>query len=114
MKNEDIVRLRHMLDAAREVVGFFHGLDKSDLRANRLLLMATVKELEIIGEAAAKVTRETSDHLPTIPWSDIIGMRHRLVHTYFDIDTEVVWKTVTHNLPPLIDEPAHILEKLPE
>lgn len=114
MKNEDIVRLRHMLDAAREVVGFFQGQDKSDLCANRMLLMATVKELEIIGEADAKVSRETADRLPTLPWPDIIGMRHRLVHAYFDIDTEVVWQTVTHDLPPLIDELAHILEALPE
>jgi uncharacterized protein with HEPN domain len=104
MRAEDRVRLRHMLDAAEEAVGFYTGKGSEDLGNARVLLLAIVKDIEIIGEAAAKVSRELQDTFPSIPWSDIIGMRHRLIHAYFDIDSEVVARTVTHDLPPLIAE----------
>lgn len=77
-----------MLDAAHEATGFFKGIEKRQLHENRMLLLATVKELEIVGEAAAKISAETKENYPEIPWADIIGMRHRLVHAYFDIDTQ--------------------------
>lgn len=86
MRSEDEIRLRHMLDAALEAANFFEEKDRKSLSKNRMLLLATVKEHEIIGEAAAKVSKETKALNPDIPWPDIIGMRHRLIHAYFDID----------------------------
>jgi uncharacterized protein with HEPN domain len=91
-----------MLDAAEEVVEFFKGKTKQDLFADRMLALAKVKELEIIGEAAVKISPSTKTEHPALPWPDIIGMRHRLIHAYFDIDLEVVWNTVVHDLPTLI------------
>lgn len=102
MNSDDAIRLRHMLDAAQEAIMFFKGVEKSQLHDNRMLLLATVKELEILGEAAAKISPDTKELCPEVPWADIIGMRHRLVHAYFDIDTEVVWQTISRDLPPLI------------
>jgi uncharacterized protein with HEPN domain len=102
MRSEDEIRFRHMLDAAHEAATFFEGKDRKSLSKNRMLLLATVKELEIIGEAAAKVSQETKAMYPDIPWPDIIGMRHRLIHAYFEIDIEVVWQTIAHDIPPLI------------
>jgi uncharacterized protein with HEPN domain len=72
-----------------------------------MLLLSLVKCVEILGEAASKVTEATRESLPEIPWRDIISMRNRLIHGYFDIDTTIVWKTVTMELPPL----EHALEK---
>jgi uncharacterized protein with HEPN domain len=66
-----------------------------------MLLCAIVRAIEVIGEAASKVTAETQAASPGIPWSSIVGMRYRLVHGYFDIDLDVVWKTVTVEIPPL-------------
>lgn len=102
MNSDDTIRIMHMLDAAQEAISFFKGVEKSQLIDNRMLLLATVKELEIVGEAAAKISLETKEDLPEIPWADIIGMRHRLAHAYFEIDTEVVWQTLVGDLPPLI------------
>lgn len=65
-------------------------------------MLALVKAIEIVGEAAYQITNETQDTLPDIPWADIIGMRHRLVHAYFDINLSVLWRTVQDDLPALI------------
>ncbi len=66
-----------------------------------MLLFAIVRAIEVIGEAASKVTDETKATSPGIPWISIIGMRNRLIHGYFDIDSDVVWKTVTEEIPEL-------------
>jgi uncharacterized protein with HEPN domain len=108
MNEQDRIRLRHMLDAAREAVAFAQDRSASDLRHNRMFALAVVKDIEIIGEAASRVSEEVQQAAPQIPWVDIIGMRNRLIHAYFNINFDIVWATVTANLPPLILE----LEKL--
>ena len=104
MHRGDIVRLRHMLDAAREAQGFAATRSRSDLDHDRQLLLALVKAVEIIGEAATRVSIETRLEHPAIPWQDIVAMRHRLTHGYYDIDLDIVWSTVTEDLPPLAEE----------
>lgn len=111
MNNDDAIRLMHMLDAAREAIGFFKGFEKHPLHENRMLLLATVKELKTVGEAATKITSKTRQLSPGIPWADIIGMRHCPVHAYFDIDTEVVWQTIASDIPPLITLLENLLGK---
>jgi uncharacterized protein with HEPN domain len=108
MTPEDLIRIRHMLDAVIEALAFTSGKNREDLDDNRMLTLAIVKELEIIGEAAAKLTPEFKAGQPQIPWTDIIGMRNRLTHGYFDIDLDRVWDTVLDDLNPLRIE----LEKL--
>lgn len=108
MSKDDIIRLRHMLDAAKEARGFVSGKMRSDLDSNRQLTLALVKDIEIIGEAASKVSQEMKAKYPALPWLDIINMRNRLIHAYFDIDHEIVWDTALKDLPPLITE----LEKI--
>ena len=102
MHKDDEVRLRHMLDAAEEAIGFAHGRVKEDLSVNRMLVLSLVKDIEIIGEAARKVSVGAQEALPQIPWQDVIGMRHRLIHAYFDVNLDVVWKTVSDDLPMLV------------
>jgi uncharacterized protein with HEPN domain len=80
MRKDDTIRLRHMLDAAQEAMGFVQGRTRADLNDDRKLVLALVKDIEIIGEAAYQVSEITRDQLQDIPWNDIIGMRHRLVH----------------------------------
>jgi uncharacterized protein with HEPN domain len=67
-----------------------------------MLVLSLIKEIEIVGEAATQVSEVTREHLPGIPWADIVGMRNRLVHAYFDINLEILWRTVQDDLPPLI------------
>lgn len=73
-----------------------------------MLVLALIKDLEIIGEAANKISVELQNQNSAIRWQDIIGMRNRLIHGYFDINLDIVWSTVTKNLPSLKAE----LEKL--
>ncbi len=103
MVKDDRVLLRHMLDAAEEIMAFTQGRKRSDLNDNRLLVLALVKDIEIIGEAAYQTSEETRAKLPELPWEDIIGMRHRLVHAYFDINLDILWQTVQNDLPPLAE-----------
>lgn len=102
MRADDAIRLRHMLDAARQAVQFCEGRCRPELDTDPMLVLALVKVLEIMGEAATQVSNSCQTSLPGIPWADIIGMRHRLVHAYFDINLEILWRTVQEDLPPLI------------
>jgi uncharacterized protein with HEPN domain len=111
---DDPVRLRHMLDAAREAISFAQNRTRSDLDNNRMLTLSLVKCVEIIGEAASRITTQRQNELPQIPWAQIIGMRNRLIHGYYDIKLDLVWDTITQDLPPLIAELEKIIVSEPE
>ena len=104
MNESDIIRLRHMLDAAREALSFVAGRNSEDLGRDRMLVLALVKEIEIIGEAASRISDESRKALPRIPWPKIIAMRNRLIHAYADVDLSIVWDTLTGALPELLRE----------
>jgi uncharacterized protein with HEPN domain len=90
-----------MLDAAQEVEGFVANSSFDEFCENRLLANGVVRSLEVIGEAAAQVSAELKDSLKEIPWRDIVSMRNRLIHAYFDINYNVVWRTVKNDVPKL-------------
>ena len=102
MDRADEIRMRHMLDAAREALSFIQGRSRSELDENRMLVLSLVKDVEIVGEAAYRVSEATRESLPSIPWTDVIGMRHRLVHGYFDINLDVLWQTLVDDVPELV------------
>jgi len=108
MRTDDEVRLRHMLDAARKAVEFADGRNRADLDRDTQLVFALVKAVEIVGEAGYQVGSETRVQLSGIPWDDMVGMRHRLVHAYFDVNLDILWTTVREDIPRLISE----LEKI--
>jgi uncharacterized protein with HEPN domain len=103
-KIDDVTRLRHMLDAAREAQQFASDKTRASLDQDRLLVLGIVKLVEIVGEAASKMTKAFQDAHPQIPWSAIIGMRNVLIHGYFEIDLDEVWSTLQKDLPPLIGQ----------
>jgi len=98
----DLTRLRHMRDAAREALQFAEGKRRADLDRDRQLALAILKCIEIVGEASAAICAETTVRYPEVPWRQIRGMRNRLIHGYYEIDLDVVWDTVSHNLGPLV------------
>jgi uncharacterized protein with HEPN domain len=102
MNEREEVRLRHMLDAGREALGFMEGRTSEDLVGDRMFFLALVKELEIIGEAAGQISEETRQSLPGIPWTMVVAMRNRLVHAYESISHALVWSALTVHLPELI------------
>lgn len=111
MSPEDLIRIRHMLDAVKEALAFAKGKNREDLDNNRMLTLAIIKELEIIGEAASKLTPEFKAGQTHIPWVDIVGMRNRLTHGYFDIDLDRVWDTVLEDLGPLCEGLERIVDR---
>lgn len=102
LPEDDLVRLRHMLDAAQEACRFLHDRSPDNLATDTMLNFAVRHAIEIIGEAAGKVSPETRVLLPDIPWQQVTGMRNRLIHAYFDVSPSILWDTVTLSLPALI------------
>jgi uncharacterized protein with HEPN domain len=98
-----------MLDAADEALTFIQCRIRANLDDDRMLVLSLIRELEIIGEAASKVSAETRSKNTSIPWQDISGMRNRLIHAYFDVDLDTVWNTVSKDLPVLKAELEKIL-----
>lgn len=111
MLNRDQTRLQHMLDAAQAAIGHLSNRKREDLDNDRLLLNGVVRELEILGEAACQITSETREKHSSLPWREMIGMRNRLIHAYFDVDHQAVWLVVKNHLPDLIVKLQAILHK---
>ncbi len=102
MNASDRNRLRHMLDAAADAMSFAEGKSFDDLRGSRLLVSALTRQIEIVGEAASKVSADCTAGIAGIPWPRVVGIRNRLIHAYFDVDLEIVWTTVTADFPPMV------------
>ena len=103
-KHDDEAALLHILDHAREAVAMITGKTRKSLESERMLELALIRLVEVIGEAAGRVSIHGQEQLPTIPWKEITGMRNRLIHGYDSVDLDVLWDTVEFDLPPLIDE----------
>ncbi len=108
MDRNDEKRLTHMLEAAKDAVGFLKDKTRDDLDRDKQLTLSLLKSLEMIGEAASKVSKECQLGCEPIPWDHVIDLKQQVVHTYWDIDRDWIWKTVTDELPPII----HALEQL--
>lgn len=109
MPSSDAVRLQHILDAARQATAFARGRSRSDLDTDLMLSLALVRLLEIIGEAARGISEPFRRINPQVAWSKMAGMRDRLIHGYFDVNLDIVWETVTQDLPGLIAEAEKIV-----
>ena len=93
-----------MVDAIEASSTFIAGRSRQDLDTDRMLVFALVRAVEIIGEAASRLSSEGRAEVPGLPWSSIVGMRNHLIHAYFDVDLDILWNTVTQALPPLGDQ----------
>jgi len=102
MLRTDKVRIRHILDASKEAVEFAKSCTRADFDADRKLNLSLVRLLEVIGEAARGLSDTFRTENPELPWKKMVGMRDRLIHGYYDVDLDVVWETVTEDLPRLI------------
>lgn len=99
---DDLVRVAHLREAAKKAVQFSQGKTRESLHDDEVLRLALTKLVEIVGEAARQVTEPTRKAFPSVPWSAAVRMRDRLVHHYFDIDLDILWATLTEDLPGLL------------
>jgi len=109
MKDNDKIRIKHIIDASEEALSFVDNVKREKFFKNRMLILSVIKEIEISGEAASKISEETKTKYSNVPWKDIVGMRNRLIHSYFDVNIELVWNTIKNNLNPLISSLKEIL-----
>lgn len=99
----DEVRLLHIRDAAESAARFIAGRTREDLETDEMLRLALTKLVEIVGEAAKQLTSDGRARFPEVAWDDAARMRDRLVHHYFDVDLDVLWATVTQDLPAVLE-----------
>ena len=108
--DRDRLRLLDMRDAAIDAMNIAGGHTRADVENNRTLQLALVKAIEIMGEAAHHVSKDTRALAPDIDWGDIVGMRNRLVHGYRNINYDVLWDVITEKLPPLVTQLNRLIE----
>jgi uncharacterized protein with HEPN domain len=100
----DDAYLLDMLLAGRKALKFIAGTTAETFCADEILQNATMRQIQIIGEAARMVSAEFKQSHPEVPWTEIVGMRNRLVHEYFDIIPERVWEVIERHVPPLLTQ----------
>ena len=108
-RHDPKMRLRHMLDRAREAVEMARGRTREDLDSDRQLNLSLVRLLEVVGEAAGRIPQAERGLLPGVPWADIVGLRNRLVHGYDVVNFDILWTIVQDDLPPLVAELERVL-----
>ena len=109
----DRVLVDDMIESLRRISEYIEGMGKETFLTDQKTVDAVVRNLEIVGEAAARLSHEAKQHGPTIEWSQIIGLRNRIVHEYFGVDTEIVWEIGRHDLPLLGESLRRLLDDLP-
>ena len=109
-QKNDFIRVRHMVDAIQEALSFVKGKTRMALERDRMLALSLIKEIEIIGEAASKISGAFQKTYPHIAWAEIVEIRNRLIHGYFDVDLNILWNTVIKDLPPLVKDLKRILK----
>lgn len=101
-QDKDAASLRHMLDHSREALDLIKEKSRRELDDDRVLSLALVRLLEIIGEAASRVSEAIRKRHPEIPWTQIISLRNRLIHGYDSVDMDILWEILKKDIPPLI------------
>lgn len=102
MRPEDQVRLRHMIEAGETVATFVAGRSRPDLDQDRMLAFALIRAIEIMGEAASRMSADARAEMPDVPWAPMIAMRNRLIHAYFDVDLDILWRTAAEEIPKVV------------
>lgn len=108
----DKVRLQHIMDSIAEITSAMSGETKISFVKNHILRIAVVKWIEIIGEAANNISRETKNTTTNIEWAMIIGLRHIVVHEYFGINYEAIWDIATDEIPILKQKIEKLIKEI--
>ena len=109
-QKNDRVYIQHMIDNSNKAINFIQDINRQDFDNDEKLRLALTHLLQIIGEAARRISPEFRSNHPQIPWKEIVGMRSKVVHDYLNVDEDIVWQTIKNDLPALILELEKILQ----
>lgn len=109
-RNENLF-LADIIECCEKIERYISGVDEKDFQVNEILQDALVRNIEIIGEAAKNLSAATRDANVAVPWRDVMRMRDKIVHHYFRLKLEIIWQTVTENIPVLKTQIEEIIEK---
>ena len=111
MIKDDLVYLNHIKDAISRIEEYVNGLTYNGFIEKYLIQDGVIRQIQVIGEATKKISDNTRQKYPSVPWKDIAGMRDKLIHDYFGIDLDAVWDTVEKDIPILKNEIEIILKE---
>ena len=106
--------LRDIFDSINDIADFIKSMNFEEFKRDKKTIYAVVRSIEVIGEATKKIPRALRGKHRDIPWKKMAGMRDRLIHEYFGIDVEILWKTAKEDIPSLKQSIQNILESLRE
>ena len=101
--NPDTVYLGHMVEAVARIAEFVGRVQRDEFDRDWTLQNALIRELEVLGEAAGRLSAGFVAANPDVPWKEMTGLRHKLIHDYFEVDLDIVWRTATINVPEIAD-----------
>ena len=110
MKKDDSVYLRHIMDALLQIERYTDGVTYEEFLSNSLLQDGVIRQLEVMGEAARNLSEDLRNEYPKIPWRQMISLRNRMIHAYFNVNLQIIWEIIQGDIPNLKQETKHVLE----
>jgi uncharacterized protein with HEPN domain len=112
MKKDDSVYLHHIIDAFMQIEYYIDGISHEEFLSNKLLQDGVIRQLEVMGEAARNLSDDLRNEYPQVPWRQMIGLRNRMIHAYFNVNLQIIWEIVQGDLPDLKWETESILDSI--
>ena len=110
MKKDDSVYIRHIRDAFLQIELYIDGVTHEEFLSNSLLQDGVIRQLEVMGEAARNLSEDLRNEYPKIPWRQMISLRNRMIHAYFNVNLQIIWEIIQGDIPNLKQETKHVLE----